>query len=72
MDHLYRKWGNSSIAVGQLMLFPYNIQEENLASYQRWTQESTVSAGDVYGMIGSPPVFRLRYFFTVLFFCFLV
>ncbi|XP_028766270.1 TSL-kinase interacting protein 1 isoform X2 [Neltuma alba] len=61
IDHLNRKWGNSSIAVGQIMLFPYNTQKENLASYQRWTQESTVSAGDVYGMIGSPPTFRLRY-----------
>ncbi|XP_054822558.1 TSL-kinase interacting protein 1-like isoform X2 [Prosopis cineraria] len=61
IDHLNRKWGNSSMAIGQLMLFPYNIQKENLASYQRWTQESTVSAGDVYGMIGSPPIFRLRY-----------
>ncbi|KAI9079685.1 hypothetical protein K1719_038306 [Acacia pycnantha] len=61
IDHLNRKWGNSSLAIGQLMLFPYNIQKENLASYQRWTQESTVSAGDVYGMIGSPPIFRLRY-----------
>lgn len=49
------------------MLFPYNIQRENLASCQRWTQESTVSAGDVHGMIGSPPVFRLRYLFIIFF-----
>ncbi|KAF7834003.1 TSL-kinase interacting protein 1 [Senna tora] len=61
LEHLNRKWGNSSIAVGELMLFPYNIQRENLASFQRWTQESTVSAGDVCEMIGRPLIFRLRY-----------
>lgn len=61
LEHLNRKWGNSSIAVGELMLFPYGIQRENLFNYQRWTQESTLSAADIYAMIGSPPIFRLRY-----------
>lgn len=42
------------------MLFPYIVQTENLASYQRWTQASVISAVDVYEMIGSPPIFRLR------------
>ncbi|XP_027345175.1 TSL-kinase interacting protein 1 isoform X2 [Abrus precatorius] len=61
VEHLNRKWGNSSIAVGELMLFPYGIQRENLVNYQRWRQESTLSAADIYAMIGSPPTFRLRY-----------
>ncbi|KAL9327133.1 hypothetical protein ACSQ67_007778 [Phaseolus vulgaris] len=61
LEHLNRKWGHSSIAVGELMLFPYGIQRENLVNYQRWTQESILSAADIYAMIGSPPIFRLRY-----------
>ncbi|KAG8648553.1 TSL-kinase interacting protein 1 isoform X3 [Manihot esculenta] len=61
LEHLYRKWGNSSIASGELMLFPYTAHRENLVSYQRWTRDSIVSASDVYASIGSPPVFRLRY-----------
>ncbi|CAJ1942361.1 unnamed protein product [Sphenostylis stenocarpa] len=61
LEHLNRKWGHSSIAVGELMLFPYGIQRENLVNYQRWTQESTFNAADIYAMIGSPPIFRLRY-----------
>ncbi|XWS55851.1 hypothetical protein CRYUN_Cryun09bG0035400 [Craigia yunnanensis] len=61
LEHLNRKWGNSSITSGELMLFPYGVQRENLRGYQRWTQVSIVSAADVYAMIGSPQVFRLRY-----------
>lgn len=62
LEHLNRKWGNSSIASGELVLFPYNIQQGNLAGYQRWTLKDTVSsAADVYTIIGSPAVFRLRY-----------
>lgn len=61
LEHLSCKWGNSSVASGELMLFPYNIQRENLKDFPRWTQESSVSAADVYTWIGSPPVFRLRY-----------
>ncbi|XP_014509919.1 TSL-kinase interacting protein 1 [Vigna radiata var. radiata] len=61
LEHLNRKWGHSSIAVGELMLFPYGVQRENLFNYQRWSQESTLSAADIYAMIGSPPIFRLRY-----------
>ncbi|XVF76419.1 hypothetical protein PTKIN_Ptkin13bG0264700 [Pterospermum kingtungense] len=61
LEHLNRKWGNSSIASGELMLFPYGVQRENIKSCQRWTQVSIVSAADVYEMIGSPQVFRLRY-----------
>ncbi|XP_042476305.1 TSL-kinase interacting protein 1-like, partial [Macadamia integrifolia] len=61
LDHLNRKWGNSSIASGELILFPYNIQRENLGVYQRWMQDTIACAAEVYASIGSPPVFRLRY-----------
>ncbi|XP_034913829.1 TSL-kinase interacting protein 1 isoform X3 [Populus alba] len=61
LEHLNRKWGNSTVASGELMLFPYVVNRENLVGYQRWTQDSLVSAADVYLSIGSPPVFRLRY-----------
>ncbi|XP_004509590.1 TSL-kinase interacting protein 1 isoform X2 [Cicer arietinum] len=61
LEHLNRKWGNSSIAIGELVLFPYGVQKENLNNYQRWNQESTLSAADIYAVIGSPPIFRLRY-----------
>ncbi|KAB2098270.1 hypothetical protein ES319_A01G226900v1 [Gossypium barbadense] len=61
LEHLNRKWGNSSVASGVLMLFPYGVQRENLRAYQRWTQAAIVSAADVYAMIGRPQVFRLRY-----------
>ncbi|XP_058207966.1 TSL-kinase interacting protein 1 isoform X4 [Rhododendron vialii] len=61
LDHLGRKWGNSSVASGDLMLFPFYVQRENLVGYPRWTQDSVVCAADVYAVIGSPPVFRLRY-----------
>ena len=43
------------------MLFPYGVQRENLVGYQRWTQDSVVSAADVYAVLGRPPVFRLRF-----------
>ncbi|KAB1223672.1 TSL-kinase interacting protein 1 [Morella rubra] len=61
LDHLNRKWGNSTVASGELMLFPYSVQRENLVGCQRWTQDSIVSAADVFAMLGGPTVFRLRY-----------
>ncbi|KAL7248066.1 hypothetical protein ACSBR2_002884 [Camellia fascicularis] len=61
LEHLNRKWGNSSVASGELMLFPHCVQRENLVGFRRWTQDSVLSAADVYALIGSPPVFRLRY-----------
>lgn len=61
LEHLNRKWGNAGVASGELMLFPYGAQRENLVGHQRWTQDSVFSAADVYAMIGSPPMFRLRY-----------
>ncbi|XP_039014803.1 uncharacterized protein LOC120144919 [Hibiscus syriacus] len=58
LKHIDTKWGRSSIAVGEPMLFPYLA--ENLTSY-RWTRNDIcISARDVYATIGSPSVFRLR------------
>uniref|UniRef100_A0A5B7ACY7 Putative TSL-kinase interacting protein 1 isoform X2 n=1 Tax=Davidia involucrata TaxID=16924 RepID=A0A5B7ACY7_DAVIN len=61
LEHLNRKWGNSSIASGELMLFPYCVERKTPMGCERWTQDSVLSAADVYALIGSPPVFRLRY-----------
>ena len=70
LEHLSRKWGNSSAAHGALMLFPYSMQKKCLAECQRWTQDSFESAGDVYAAIGRPQVFRLRFnfFFSLEFY----
>nr|GMC79643.1 TSL-kinase interacting protein 1-like isoform X1 [Ipomoea batatas] len=61
LEHLNRKWGNSSMACGDLMLFPYHLHKENLVHFQKWTKDTTLTAADVYALTGSPPVFRLRY-----------
>ncbi|CAI9111998.1 OLC1v1012355C3 [Oldenlandia corymbosa var. corymbosa] len=61
LEHLHRKWGSSSIASGELMLLPYPVEPLNLSGYHKWTKDSTLSAADVYSLIGKPPVFRLRY-----------
>ena len=60
MEHLNKKWGNSTVACGELMLFPYYAQRENVLKYVRWTRESFATAADAYEVIGNPPVFRLR------------
>lgn len=46
------------------MLFPYSVQRGNLVGHPRWTQDASVTAADVYDIIGSPPVFRLRFAIT--------
>ncbi|CAA2978364.1 TSL-kinase interacting 1 [Olea europaea subsp. europaea] len=61
LDHLNRKWGNSNLLSGDLMLFPYWAHCENLVGCQKWTKDSQVCAADVYAKVGSPQVFRLRY-----------
>ncbi|XP_057491274.1 TSL-kinase interacting protein 1 [Actinidia eriantha] len=62
LKHLNSKWEYSTVALGDPMLFPYNIQLEKLSSYKRWTlNDKGVSAGDVHAAIQSPTVFRLRY-----------
>ncbi|KAJ7956936.1 TSL-kinase interacting protein 1 [Quillaja saponaria] len=61
LKHLDNKWGSSSVALGVPMLFPYNTVE-NLSSCRQWTSnDSGISAGDVYAAVGSPAIFRLRY-----------
>lgn len=62
LKHLNNKWGSSSVAVGEVMLFPYNIQLENLSKYKRWSiNDNLSSAGDVHADVESPALFRLRY-----------
>ncbi|KAK9163933.1 hypothetical protein Syun_004835 [Stephania yunnanensis] len=62
LTHLQSKWGGSSMAVGKLVLFPYNINLENLGRGMKWTLEDSVTcASDVYAAVGRPPIFRLRY-----------
>ena len=50
------------------MVFPYGAQRENLVGCPRWSQDSASSAADVFAMIGSPPVFRLRSVLVYIFF----
>ena len=61
VEHLNRKWGNSSVATGNLILLPFSAHRDNLLVSQGWNQESVASAADVYTAIGSPPLFRLRF-----------
>ncbi|CAN6301597.1 unnamed protein product [Urochloa humidicola] len=61
LEHLNRKWGNSNIASGELILFPYCAHQEDLATYQRWTTRDTIAVADVFLSVNSPSVFRLRY-----------
>jgi len=61
LEHLNRKWGNSNITSGELILFPYCAHQEDLATYQRWTTRDTVAVADVFLSVNSPSVFRLRY-----------
>ncbi|KAK7369432.1 hypothetical protein VNO80_11469 [Phaseolus coccineus] len=61
LKHLGKKWGSSSIAKGELILFPYNIVE-NLSDCKRWTMnDSDTTASAVYAAVGSPAIFRLKY-----------
>ncbi|PIN11171.1 Polycomb-group transcriptional regulator [Handroanthus impetiginosus] len=66
IEHLNRKWGNSSLLSQELMLFPYWAQRENLVGYQKWTKDSPLCAADVYYLIGRPSIFRLRVFYSNL------
>ncbi|KAK2656104.1 hypothetical protein Ddye_009156 [Dipteronia dyeriana] len=60
VKHLHSKWGGSSVALGEPMLFPYDALE-NLTSF-RWTvNDSGITAVDVYAALKNPSVFRLRY-----------
>lgn len=71
LEHLNRKWGDSDVACGELVLLPYTANIGDLRSCQRWTLKDTVVAADVFVSVGSPAVFRLRYtyFIFVLGYC---
>ncbi|TKY60376.1 TSL-kinase interacting protein 1 [Spatholobus suberectus] len=61
LKHLGKKWGSSSVAKGELILFPYNIME-NLSGCRRWTiNDSNITASAVYAAVGRPAIFRLKY-----------
>jgi hypothetical protein len=61
LEHLNRKWGDSDVACGELVLLPYTANIGDLRSCQRWTLKDTVVATDVFASVGSPAVFRLRF-----------
>ncbi|XP_020270024.1 TSL-kinase interacting protein 1-like isoform X1 [Asparagus officinalis] len=62
VKHLNVKWGTPTMTTGELMLFPYYTQTENLMGQMRWTLKDTnTSASDVHVAIGNPAIFRLRY-----------
>ncbi|PKI62042.1 hypothetical protein CRG98_017415 [Punica granatum] len=61
LKHIKGKWGSSSIARGEPVLFPYYTPTEKAASYSWTVNDSEVSAGEVYAAIGCPAIFRLRY-----------
>jgi len=62
LKHLGKKWGSSSIANGDLILFPYNVME-NLSDCRRWTiNDSDTTASAVYAAVGTPALFRLKYY----------
>eukprot|EP00250_Pteridium_aquilinum_P008893 c18286_g1_i1 orf=1072-3648(-) len=60
--HLVQKWGRSSAATGELLLFPFSTQVESMGTCQSWSlHDANVNAGDVHCALGNPTVFRLRY-----------
>lgn len=61
VQHLNTKWGRSSCAKGDLMLFPYNARLDSIVGSEKWTLKDSCTAGDVYAAVGSPSIFRLRY-----------
>ncbi|KAJ7298592.1 hypothetical protein O6H91_Y538200 [Diphasiastrum complanatum] len=62
LQHLITKWGKSSIATGELRLFPFSTQWNNVANCQSWcSKDVAISAADVHETIGSSLTFRLRY-----------
>ncbi|XP_062097589.1 TSL-kinase interacting protein 1 isoform X2 [Humulus lupulus] len=61
LEHLNKKWGSSKIAIGEPVLFPYDVHG-SLSGCRRWTmKDSDIKAGEIYAFIGSPANFRLRY-----------
>lgn len=61
LKHLEKKWGSSSIAKGDPMLFPYNMME-NVSNCIRWTiNDCHTTTAAVYAAVGSPAIFQLKY-----------
>ncbi|KAL5751917.1 hypothetical protein ACOSQ2_022424 [Xanthoceras sorbifolium] len=60
VKHLNSKWGGSSVALGEPMLFPYDSVEK-FTSYGWTINDNGITAADVYAAIKNPAVFRLRY-----------
>ncbi|XP_073226125.1 TSL-kinase interacting protein 1 isoform X2 [Cicer arietinum] len=61
LRHLETKWGSSSIAKGEPLLFPYS-RMGNLSDCKRWTiNDIETTAAAVYTAVGSPATFRLKY-----------
>ncbi|PON47816.1 TSL-kinase interacting-like protein [Parasponia andersonii] len=61
LKHLNEKWGSSKVALGEPVLFPYNVHG-GISCCRRWTmKDSDTNAGDIYALTGSPATFRLRY-----------
>ncbi|KAG8045889.1 hypothetical protein GUJ93_ZPchr0008g12598 [Zizania palustris] len=61
VQHLNTKWGNSQCARGELMLFPYDTELDNITGREKWTSSDSCPAADVHVAVGSPSTFRLRY-----------
>ncbi|KAJ3694142.1 hypothetical protein LUZ60_009622 [Juncus effusus] len=63
VKHLTEKWRDSlDFSTGEILLFPYNARPDNLTSVNRWSlRDKYITAADVYFMLNSPSVFRLRY-----------
>lgn len=62
INHIHTKWGGSSIAIGELMLSPYESHLKHTFINTKWTSNDTaITAGDVYTALQNPAVFRLSY-----------
>ncbi|KAI5005325.1 hypothetical protein ZWY2020_032568 [Hordeum vulgare] len=61
VQHLNTKWGRSSCAKGELMLFPYGARPDSIVGSEKWTINDSCTAADVHVAVGSPSTFRLRY-----------
>ncbi|KAL9264969.1 TSL-kinase interacting protein 1-like protein [Drosera capensis] len=61
LNRIRNKWGGSSIAIGEPILFPYMVSVENLSNSTCWTlNHRGITTGYVYKAVGSPKTFRLR------------
>lgn len=62
INHIHTKWGASTIAVGEPMLLPYESHLRDQFINSKWTSNDTaITAGDVYTTVECPAVFRLSY-----------